>query len=124
MTLPARATEPRPVEGCALDSSQFGEQLRRYRRLSVHATTVVRTPGEVRVEFDEGLPAGLLERTLDVERRCCPFVLIAFDARERVLTLGVQSIDQDPRLDSLFFALAPPGSSADERAAAPGRELL
>ncbi|HUO72429.1 MAG TPA: hypothetical protein VMU39_16800 [Solirubrobacteraceae bacterium] len=97
----------RPPQGCALDERGFGSQLRRYRRLSEHVTTLQRTTGQVIAHFGPDLPPGLLERTLEVERRCCPFVDTSYKHATRRLTLAVESVDQDPRLDSLFHALTP-----------------
>lgn len=98
--------DARPA-GCELTEAGFGSQLRRYRRLSEHVTSLERTPGKVIAEFRADLPQGLLERALDVERRCCPFVEATYEPTPGRLTLAVQTIDQDPRLDSLFRALAP-----------------
>ena len=83
-----------------------GPQLARYRRLGREAASVERRVGHVRVCFAEPPPAGLLERTLDVERRCCPFVHATYDERRRQLTMTVETADQSPRLDSLFDAIA------------------
>ena len=99
-------TNARPA-GCGLSEAGFGSQLRRYRRLSEHVTSLERTSGKVIAEFSVDLPPGLLENTLEVERRCCPFVEATYEPAPARLTLAVQTIDQDPRLDSLFRALAP-----------------
>ncbi len=93
--------------GCRLSEAGFGSQLRRYRRLSEHVTSLERTTGKVIAEFGADLPPGLIENTLEVERRCCPFVKAKYEPAPRRLTLAVETIDQDPRLDSLFHALAP-----------------
>ena len=94
------------VVGCTLDPPGLGAQLARYRQLAQHATSVERRLGEVLVQFNNDLPAGLLEYTLDVERRCCPFVHAAYRKDDRLLMLTVETVDQDPRLDSLFAALS------------------
>ena len=96
----------RPAD-CGLSKAGFVSQLRRYRRLSEHVTSLERTTGQVIAEFGADLPRGLLENTLEVERRCCPFVKATYDSASGRLTLAVETIDQDPRLDSLFRALAP-----------------
>lgn len=93
--------------GCGLTDAALGSQLRRYRRLSEHVTSLERTTGQVIAEFGADLPPALLENTLEVERRCCPFVQATYEPGCGRLTLAVQTIDQDPRLDSLFNALAP-----------------
>lgn len=58
------------------------------------------------VLFRDDVPVGLLQHTLDVERRCCTFVTSTYDSSERRLTFTVETFDQDPRLDSLLHALA------------------
>jgi len=93
--------------GCGLSEAGFGSQLRRYRELSEHVTSLERTTGKITAEFSAGLPSGLLETTLEVERGCCPFVEARYEPALSRLTLAVENIDQDPRLDSLFRALAP-----------------
>ena len=100
----------RPAD-CGLSEAGFGSQLRRYRRLSEHVTSLERTTGKVIAEFGTDLPRGLLETTLEVERRCCPFVEATYEPAPGRLTLAVESIDQDPRLDALFHALAPASSA-------------
>jgi hypothetical protein len=93
------------VVGCTLDQPGLGAQLARYRQLGQHATSVERRPGEVLVRFTDDLPPGLLEHTLDVERRCCSFVHANYDAEDRLLTITVETVDQAPRLDSFVAAL-------------------
>ncbi len=105
MSTASRSTPPGQVPNCKLDAAQLGAQLERYRRLGQHAANVERLTGEVVVRFENNLPAGLLERTLAVEQRCCSFVLTAYDPGDRRLTITVEKLDQDPRLDSLFHAL-------------------
>jgi hypothetical protein len=104
MTGPSR---PLPLaDGCALAPAELETQLDRYRTLGRHATSVTRRAGEVLVHFSDDAPSGLLERTLDVERRCCPFIHTRFDAADRLLTITVERVDQGPRLDSLFELLS------------------
>jgi hypothetical protein len=93
--------------GCGLNDSGVGSQLRRYRLLSEHVIRLERTTGKVTAEFGARLPQGLLEQTLEVERGCCAFVEATYEPARRLLTLAVRTIDQNPRLDSLFNALAP-----------------
>jgi hypothetical protein len=58
------------------------------------------------VRFAEDPPPGLLEQTLEVERRCCPFFHMAYEAEERQLVITVENVDQDPALDALFDAFS------------------
>jgi hypothetical protein len=111
MSTHSRSTEPPPIPGRTLDPPGIGAQLARYRQLGQHATSVERLVGEVLVRFAEDLPVGLLERTLEVERRCCPFVHADYDPRERRLTITLENVDQAPRLDSLVHALTSPNAT-------------
>ena len=65
-----------------------------------------RLTGRVVVRFSPEVPAGLLGYTLHVERKCCTFVHLDYNTGERQLTITVESVAQDPRLDSLFHALS------------------
>lgn len=93
------------IPECRLDDDAFGAQLRRYRELARHVEQIERQPGSLTVRFDPELRPGLLEHTLEVERACCSFVNLDYDSAQRQLTITVQNIAQDPRLDSLFRAL-------------------
>jgi hypothetical protein len=104
MTDPSRQL---PIgDECALAPDELETQLDRYRRLGRYATSVTRRVGEVIVHLSDDAPGGLLERTLEVERRCCPFIHTRFDTADRVLTMTVERVDQAPRLDSLFDLLS------------------
>ncbi len=96
---------------CQLDPAALGPQIARYRRLAAHVTRIDRDVGEVRVQFDDRVPAGLLGHTLTVERDCCPFVGIEYDAASRALALTVATVAQGPGLNSLAALLAPPPTS-------------
>lgn len=103
-------SEPLPIAipECRLDPAALGPQICRYRQLATHVTRIERTVGEIRVEFDYRIPAGLLEYTLMVERDCCTFVTADYQSTSGTLTFTVENIAQDPRLDSLAALLAPP----------------
>ncbi len=94
------------IPECRLHDAGFGAQLRRYRELSRHVQHIERAVGRVTVRFDPNVRPGLLEHTLEVEHDCCKFVGVVYDPAERQLTFTVQNCAQDPRLDSLFQALA------------------
>jgi hypothetical protein len=99
-------TAPARPAGCGLSEAGLGAQLQRYRRLAEYVTSLERTRGKVVAEFAPDLPQGLLETILEVERRCCPFIEATYEPGPGRLTLAVQTSDHDPRLDSLFRALA------------------
>jgi hypothetical protein len=106
-------TQPLPlaIPECRLDAVALGPQIARYRRLASHVTRIERTVGEVSVQFDEHVPAGLLGHTVAVERECCTFVGIDYEPQSRTLRFTVANIAQDPRLDSLAALLTPTGTA-------------
>lgn len=95
------------IPGCQLNGSALPPQIGRYRQLAAHVKRIKRELGDVRVEFDEHVPDGLLEYTLAVERECCTFVGIEYKPESRTLTFTVERVAQDPRLDSLTVLLTP-----------------
>jgi hypothetical protein len=95
-----------PIPGCQLSDEELGPQLRRYRQLAEHVADVQRNTGEVRVLFNASVPVALLAHTLEVERECCSFVALAYDPEARLLTIEVENISEDPRLDSLAALLS------------------
>ena len=98
---------PVAIPECRLDAAALGPQISRYRRLAEHVTGIERDPGEVRVQFDEDVPDGLLRHTLAVERDCCTFVGIEHEPAARTLVFTVANVAQDSRLDSLAALLTP-----------------
>ena len=94
-----------------LDDAAIGPQIDRYRKLARYVTKIEREAGEVRVQFDQRVPDGLLALTLAVEQECCAFVGLDYTSESRVLTLTVANVSQNPRLDSLASLLTPRGSN-------------
>ena len=90
---------------CALDHVARGEQLLRYRQLAGAVARLDRTADRLIVSFDEHLDRGLLERTLAVERECCPFFTFSLDPRARRLHVGVTDAEATPALDAIARAL-------------------
>jgi hypothetical protein len=45
---------------------------------------------------------------MDVESHRCPSVYSRFDHADRLLTITIERVDQDPRPDSLFDLLSTP----------------
>jgi ubiquinone/menaquinone biosynthesis C-methylase UbiE len=103
-----RARKPAPaISGvaCTLDAAQRAAQLERYGTLGLHAAEVEHGPGRVVVRFFDDPPAGVLERTLEVERGCCPFFDIQYEPAGRRLVIAVEDPDHDRDLDALAHAL-------------------
>ena len=61
------------IPSCALDRAGRREQYVRYRQLARAVARLDRAADRIIVKFDEYLDRALLERTLTVERECCPF---------------------------------------------------
>jgi len=94
------------IPSCALDGAGRREQLGRYRRLASAVTGLDRAAERLIVEFDEHLDGDLLERTLEVERECCPFFVFRFSGVERRLEIRVREREQLAALEVLAAAFA------------------
>jgi len=104
-----RARKPAPpmnAAACTLDAGERAVQLERYRALARRAAEVEHEPGRVVVRFFDDPPAGLLERTLEVERGCCPFFDIEYEPVSRRLVIAVEDPNRDPDLDAIARAVA------------------
>jgi hypothetical protein len=90
---------------CSLDLDELHEQLERYRAIGRLAATVEHEPGRVVVRLADDPPSGLIERTLEVERGCCPFFDIDYDPSTQRLAISVNQSDRRPSLDAIAHAL-------------------
>jgi len=93
------------IPSCGLDEAGLREQHDRYARLAPSVTRMEREPEAVSIEFAEGFDRGALERTLAVERACCPFFRFEFDESARRLRATVREPEQLPALDAMEDAL-------------------
>lgn len=105
---------PMAPTGCALDGGGLVEQLDRYRRLGTTAASIkARTgaAGLVRGErrFD------LLRETIAIERGCCSFFTLDYDASDRRLSITVEDPDRLEALGALLSALSGPGTASAAR---------
>jgi ubiquinone/menaquinone biosynthesis C-methylase UbiE len=103
-----RARKPAPamnVIACTLDAGERAAQLERYRTLARHAAEVEHEPGRVVVRFADDPPASLLERTVEVERGCCPFFDIEYEPAGRRLVIAVEDPARARDLDALANVL-------------------
>jgi hypothetical protein len=94
--------------GCNLDDSGLGAQLDRYRRLGATAVSVRDDDGELTVTFGPDLDVDLLRDTVAIERGCCSFFRIGYDASTRRLSIG---IDDPARADALAVLASVLGDS-------------
>jgi hypothetical protein len=91
---------------CALDRAGLQDQGARYARLAATVTAAERSGGALTVEFGPEVDRELLERTLAIERECCPFFELELDARARRLRASVSEAEHEPALDALAAALS------------------
>jgi hypothetical protein len=90
---------------CSLDAHALQEQLARFEEIGAHALWTRRHPTELTVVLDTELDDTLLQRTLDVERACCPFFALIWDEHRRELTVAAHP-RHEPVLDRVASALA------------------
>jgi hypothetical protein len=112
---------------CSLVADELAAQLDRYRALGRHVAAVDHEPGRIRVRFSSDPPAALIERTLEVERGCCPFLVIDYEPATQRLSISVDQTDRRPSLDAIARALGEspaadllPDSAQGQTRTAPG----
>jgi len=98
-------TELPMIGQCALDADGLRSQAERYRRIGEHVASFERESLAFVVALDEGVDAALVEETVGVERECCPFFALDYDATERRLRVGVRDDTHAPALEAIAFAL-------------------
>jgi hypothetical protein len=84
--------------GCALDDSGLGEQIDRYRRLGSTALSIEDRDAWLVITFGADVDFDLLREALSIERDCCSFFTLDYDASTRRLSIG---IDDPARADAL-----------------------
>jgi hypothetical protein len=92
------------IPSCALDESGARKQRARYARLAPSVASLEREPEALLIEFVEDLDRQMLDETLDIERTCCPFFQVEFDAAQR-LRITVEEDAQLQALDAIAYAL-------------------
>jgi len=93
---------------CSLNADELAAQLKRYRALGPLAAAVEHEPGRVIVRFADDPPSALIERTLEVERGCCPFFEIDYQPATRRLAISADHPDRHPGVDAIAHALTEP----------------
>jgi hypothetical protein len=84
--------------GCTLDPSRLGEQIDRYRRLGSTALSIEDRDARLVITFGADVDVGLLRETLAIERDCCSFFTLDYEASMRRLSIG---IDDPARAEAL-----------------------
>jgi hypothetical protein len=90
---------------CSLDADELAAQVERYRAIGRLAAAVEHEPGRVVVRFGDDPPSALIERTLEVERGCCPFFEIDYEPATQRLAISVDHPDRHPGVEAIAYAL-------------------
>lgn len=73
--------DPLPMApSCALDETGLGSQLERYRQAGDGARLIERTRRTLVVDLDERVDTRLVAETIAIERECCPFFTLDWEA--------------------------------------------
>jgi hypothetical protein len=103
--------EPQPLPllaECKLDLPGLRKQRDRYATLGRDLVGIEREPGRLIATFAQNVDEGLVRETIEVERECCPFFTLAYDAGGHRLSITVDEPVQDPALDALRYSLSAP----------------
>ena len=90
---------------CSLDAAELAAQRERYRRVGRGGRLLERSPRALAIECAVGTDSDLVEQTLAIERRCCPFYDLAWDPRARRLSISVREREHEPALGAIALAL-------------------
>ena len=89
---------------CSLDETAMAAQRARYAVVARHVQSVASGERSLRARIDETLDGAVLRELIEVERECCPFFEIGYDA-ERLLSVSVYSEEHAPSLQAIAHAL-------------------
>lgn len=105
---------PMAAVGCSLTDSGLVEQLDRYRTLGTAVTRITQQALGLLVWFDTSVDPALVSETIEIERGCCEFFTLDYDASERRLSI---TVDGPERLDALAALTSAVGGRAGPSAA-------
>jgi hypothetical protein len=94
--------------GCTLDPSRLREQLDRYRRLLSTGLSVEDRDARLVITFGADVDVGLLREVLAIERACCSFFALDYDATTRQLSIGIHDPARADALTTLRSAVSGP----------------
>jgi hypothetical protein len=94
-----------PILQCTLDAAGARDQAARYGSIAAHVTALDRDELHLLATFDEMVDRPLVEELVTVERACCAFFKIDWDAAERRLGFAVSAPDHAPALGVIAQAL-------------------
>jgi hypothetical protein len=90
---------------CSLDETEMAAQRARYAVVARHVQSLASGERSLKARLDETLDGAVLRELIDVERECCPFFEIGYDAGERVLSVSVASDEHTPALEAIAHSL-------------------
>lgn len=93
---------------CALDEAELLRQAERYRKVGEDARAAQRSRRRLVLDLGAGVDSTLVEEVIAVERECCPFFALRWDAPARRLTIEVSRPQDEPALEAIASALALP----------------
>jgi hypothetical protein len=91
---------------CTLDPQGLRLQYERYRRAGKRARLVERSDRRIVVDLGDGVDVATVEELLVVERECCPFFELDWDAESKRLSISVAHAHEEPALGAIEYALA------------------
>jgi hypothetical protein len=94
-----------PAAVCALDSTELGAQLMRYRSAGEGGRLLRDNPQELVIAVSDAVDDRIVDELVAVERSCCPFFEIAWAPDQRTLSIGVSDPQDAPALDAIRHAL-------------------
>jgi hypothetical protein len=94
-------------QACTLTPEEFRAQRARYAHVASAVEAGRREGDRVEVRLSPSLDAGVLEELIAVERECCPFFTLSYDASARILGIGVEDPRYSRALDPIAEALLP-----------------
>jgi hypothetical protein len=98
--------DPLPMApSCALDETGLRVQYERYRQAGKDARLADRTRRRLVVDLDKQMDPKLVDELVAVERKCCPFFELRWEAKRRRLTVSVSRAEDEPALEAIAFAL-------------------
>jgi len=87
-----------PVPSCSLGEVELRDQLGRYRAAGEGAALIEWARQRRVIRVSRTVPEPLVERLIEVERSCCPFLELRWDRTSRYLTISVSTDDQVPTI--------------------------
>jgi hypothetical protein len=90
---------------CSLDEAGMAAQRARYAVVARHVVSLAHGERSLKARLDEMLDGAVLRELIDVERECCPFFDMHFDAAEHVLSVSVSSEEHEPALQAIAHGL-------------------